>query len=651
VQVSSGKSRVVRFGVFDVDLEEAELRKSGIRIKLREQSFQILAMLLERPGHIVSREEIQQRLWPGNTFVDFDHSLNSSIHRLREALGDDPDSPRFVETVHRRGYRFIAPVETTLAADNPATEETKVPPIARPGRKGSAYVIAALIAALAGLMAAVALDVGGIRQRLFHSSRAPQIDSIAVLPVRNFSGDPRQDFFADGMTDGLIAGLAQLKSVKVVSTTSAMHYKNTTETMPRIAQELGVKGIVEVSVVRSGNHVRATAQLIDAQHDRHLWAATFDRDMADVLALQSDLVRSIADEIRARITPAESERLHETRRVDPEVYDDTLRARAILEYAMTEDQFRQATDLFQKAADRDPNYAPAWAGLGEALWSQAAYGFEFVAPSEVHDRAVAAAEKALQLDERLPEAHNARAIIAYDGDWDLDRAKHEFERAIELRPGYAASHNLYGQLLIVPLLRVDEAHRQFDIARELDPLSPWNDANLTLCLFYEGQYQKTLQEGERLLRHDPADTMTHTTMGGAWLSLGQPDRAIAELETVVKLSPAFRPTILGPLGLAYGRAGRRADAQEILEKLEQASKKRYISPYYIAMVYAGLGRMDEGFRELNRALGVRSTYLIPACSPIDPGLAEFRRDPRWKSFIERFKQKVRIPPGIPNPYS
>ena len=649
--MSSTKSRVVRFGVFEVDLEEAELRKSGIRIKLREQSFQILGMLLERPGHIVTREEIQQRLWPDNTFVDFDHSLNTSIHRLREAVGDDPESPRFVETVHRRGYRFIAPVEMESAVDKAVAPLAKVAPAISRRRTGKVYVVAAIVAVVAGLAAVAALDIGGIRQRLFHVGTAPQIDSIAVLPVRNFSGDPRQDFFADGMTDGLIAGLAQLKSVKVVSTTSAMHYKNTTETLPRIAQELGVKGIVEVSVLRAGNHVRATAQLIDAQHDRHLWAATFDRDMPDVLALQSDLVRSIATEIRVQITPAESERLHESRRVDPEVYDDTLGARAILEYAMTEDQFRQATDLLQKAVDRDPNYAPAWAGLGEALWSQAGFGLEFVAPSEVHDRAVAAAEKALKLDERLPEAHNARALIALDGDWDLEKAKREFERAIELRPGYAAAHNLYGQLLIAPLLRIDEAHRQFDIAREVDPLSPWNDANLTLCLFYEGQFEKTLREGERLLRRDPEDTMTRTMMGGAWLSLGRPDRAIPEFEAVIKLSPAFRPTILGPLGLAYGRAGRRAEAQKVLDKLQQASKKHYVSPYYIAMVYAGSGRMDEGFRELNRALEVRSTYLILACSPVDPGLTEFRRDPRWKSFIERFKQKVRVPSDIPNPYS
>jgi TolB-like protein/Flp pilus assembly protein TadD len=303
---------------------------------------------------------------------------------------------------------------------------------------------------------------------------------LAVLPVKNLSGDPSQEFFADGMTDALIAGLAQIKAVnKVISRTSVMHYKGTNETLPQIARELGVDGIVEASVMRSGGRVRITAQLIEARQDRHLWANNYEREMTDVLALQSELVQAIAGEIRVQVTPQESERLKTARRVDPEVYDATLKGKATLESATREGEFHQAIELFQKAIDRDPTYAPAWAGLGEAMWSLAGMGFEFVAPAEVRDKAIAAAEKALELDPTVTDAHKARAVIALDGQWDLAKAQRHFDRARELRPGYAAAHNLYGQMLGgMPLPRFDEARRHYDRARELNPLSPWNDINL-----------------------------------------------------------------------------------------------------------------------------------------------------------------------------
>ncbi len=492
----------------------------------------------------------------------------------------------------------------------------------------------------------VALNVGGLRERL--GGGAPRIQSLAVLPVKNDSGDPGQEFFADGMTDGLIAGLAQIKAIKVISRTSVMQYKDAKKSLRQIANELDVEGIVEASVIRSGGRVRVTAQLIDARRDQNLWANNYERNTTDVLVVQSEVVQAIAGEIKAAVTPQESERLKAARQVDPEVYDTTLKAGAILEYAMREEQFRQAIELFQKAIERDPTYAPAWAGLGEALWTQAASGLEYVAPAEVRDRAIAAADRALKLDPNLADAHKARAVIAIDGEWDLVKAQQEFEKALELRPGYAAAENLYGQIFTYILPRFDEARRHFDRARELDPLSPWNDHNAVLWWLYQGRFEKALEEGERAVQRNPTLWIVHQQMGGARLMLGQPGQAAAEFEAAIRLVRP-EPGPFAALGLAYGLAGRRADALKVLAEMEQASKNRYISPYSLALVNSGLGRMDEAFRLLDQALEQRTPYLI--VSPrYDPGSVGFRRDPRWKPFMERVRREIRLPPGTPNPY-
>ena len=526
-------------------------------------------------------------------------------------------------------------------------------PAARPTKWSSAKSVGLGLGILASVIVLLfAFNVGDWRQRLLGQAQTPHIESLAVLPVKNFSGDPGQEFFADGMTDALIAGLAQIKAIKVISRTSVMHYKGTSETLPQIARELGVDGIVEASVMRSGGHVRITAQLLQARQDRHLWANNYERQMTDVLALQSDVVQAIADEIKVQITPQESGRLKAARQVDPEVYDTTLKAGAILEYAMREAQFRQAIELFQKAIDRDPTYAPAWAGLGEALWSLASSGLEYVAPAEVRDRAIAATDRALKLDPNLADAHKARAVIAYDGEWDLVKTQQEFEKALELRPGYAAAENLYGQILTLTLLRFDEARRHFDRARELDPLSPWNDHNAVMWWLYQGRFEKALEEAERAVQRNPTLWILHQQMGGTRLELGQPGQAAAEFETVLKLvSPEPPPPVpLAALGLAYGLAGRRTDALKVLAEMEQASKNRHISPYNLALVYSGLGRMDEAFRLLDQALEQRTPYLI--ISPrYDPGSVGFRRDPRWKPFMERVRREIRLPPGTPDPYS
>jgi TolB-like protein/DNA-binding winged helix-turn-helix (wHTH) protein/tetratricopeptide (TPR) repeat protein len=661
--LESDTKQVIRFATFEVDPHAGELRRDGSRVKLQEQPFQVLLALLERPGDVVTRQELRTKLWPADTFVDFDHSLNAAVKRLRDALGDTAENPRFIETLARRGYRFLVPLQgqavtpvlststpVPAAADGPPSAVRLAAKAARRWSLKSAGLGLGILASVIVLL--IAFNIGTWRQRLLGGAGARRIESLAVLPVKNFSDDPSQEFFVDGMTDDLIAGLAQIKAVKVISRTSVMHYKGTSETLPQIAKELGVDGIVEASVTRSGNRVRITAQLIDARQDRHLWASNYERDMTDVLELQSELVQAIAGEIMVQLTPQESQQLKTTRGVDPEVYDATLKGKATLEYATREEQFHQAIELFQKAIDRDPTYAPAWAGLGEATWSLAGTGFEYVNPAEVRNKAIAAAEKALALDGTLPEAHKARAVIALDGEWDVAKAQQHFERALELRPGFAAAHNAFGQMLGgQPLPRFDEARSHLDRARELDPLSPWNEINLTAWWMCQGRPEKALEEGERARRRYATLWVIPWGMGFAQLLLRQPGQAVPEFEETLKLLRPERPVpVLASLGLAYGLTGRRADALKILAEMEQASQKRYISPYHLAVVYSGLGRMDDAFRLLDRALEHRTPWLV-YCTPSEPESVVLRRDPRWKSFIDRLRQQVRLPPGTPDPYS
>lgn len=495
----------------------------------------------------------------------------------------------------------------------------------------------------------LAFNVGNLRGRLTSKPGTPRISSLAVLPVKNFSGDPGQEFLADGMTDELIAGLSQIKAVNVISRTSVMHYKGTTQTLPEIAKELNVDGIVEASLVRSGERVRLTAQLIDARQDRHLWASNYERKMTDVLMLQSDLVQAIAGEIKAQLTPEESERLSTARRVEPEVYDTTLKGKAILEYATRESQIRHAIELFQRAVDRDPTYAPAWAGLGEAMWELAATGFEFVSPDQVRQKAISAAERALQLDPSSPEAHNTSAFIAFDGEWDIAKAQQQFERALELRPSYAAAHNLYGQMLSgEPLQSFDEGRQHLERAREVDPLSPWNDLMLLAWWLYQGRPEQALEEGERALQRNPTLWVLRWQLGFAQLNLGRPDQAIPEFESALKLLYPDRPvSALAPLGLAYGLSGHRDDALRILQEMKQ---KPYVSPYDLAVVYSGLGQMDKAFQLLDTALEQRTPWLV-YCTRYDPKSVALRRDSRWKTFIQRLRQRIRLPQGTPDLYS
>jgi len=480
--------------------------------------------------------------------------------------------------------------------------------------------------------------------------RGTVFDRVAVLPFRYLAQDSTQQYLADGLTEEVIDRLQQIASLSVPS--SIMQFKGSKASSAEIARELNAKVLVDGSIHILNNRVRIIARLIDPATDLSLWSNTYEGDMGDILDLESQIVRELVGVVRVKVTPDEGARLAQSHKVDPEVYQTTLKGKVTLEYATSEEQLRQAIGLFQKGVDRDPTYAPAWAGLGQALWMLATTGFEFIAPAEVRDKAIAAADKALELDGNLPDAHMASAVIAWDGEWDIAKAEREFTRALELKPGYAAAHNAYGQMLCgQPLFLLEEARRHLDRARELDPLSPWSEINSLAWWMGEGEPGKVIEEGRRILKFESTLSVIPWMIGLAQLRLGQPGQAASEFETALKLeSPARPASYLAALGLAYGLAGQQTNALRILDEMDSASRNRYISPYFMAVVCSGVGRMDDAYLHLEKALEQRTPWLV-LCTPNEPLSVALRRDPRWKSFIDRLRKLVRLPAGTPDPYS
>jgi TolB-like protein/DNA-binding winged helix-turn-helix (wHTH) protein len=419
----------VRFGVFEANLRSGELRKSGIKIKLHDQPFKILEMLLERRGEVVTREELRQKLWPADTFVDFNHGLNNAVLRLRDVLGDSADTPRFIETLPRRGYRLIVAVdsvvdgslrvENSTSAKTPAqavqplspanAEATDSPDIAALNETSNRrHVLWRYAIVGASVLAVIAVFAGTLWMR--RPAKMPRIQALVVLPFQNVSGDPAQDYLSDGVTDLLITHLARLNSVRVISRTSAMHYKNSHQKLPEIARELAVDAVVEGTVSRSANYVRINAQLVDARNDRHLWAQVFERDVHDLLALQGELARTIADQVANRTDPQHQVRV-QTRQVNPEAYESYLKGRYFWN-KRTEEGNIKAIEFFEKAIAKQPDYAQAYAGLSDAYamlgWAPPAQ----FPRSETMARARAAALRSLEIDDSVAEAHTALASIS-----------------------------------------------------------------------------------------------------------------------------------------------------------------------------------------------------------------------------------------------
>jgi TolB-like protein/DNA-binding winged helix-turn-helix (wHTH) protein/Tfp pilus assembly protein PilF len=609
----------VRFGLFELDVRAGELRKRGLRVPLQGLPIQLLTILLENSGQVVTREDLRTRLWPADTFVDFDHSVHNAIARLREALGEDASNPRFIETLPRRGYRFLVPLGSSVS---PQTTPQQTVPLGRWHLFASAVLVFSVLAALL-----VGIDSPALRSRLL-GSPASRIQSIAVLPLENLSNDPEQDYLADGVTEALITNLGKVAALRVISRTSVMRYKSTQKPLPEIARELQVDVLVEGTVARSGNHVRITANLVQASPERHLWAESYERDLRDVLALQGDVASAIAREIQIKLTPQERSRLVRSSAVNPEAYQHYLKGRYFWN-RRTQEGLKKAVEEFNQAIALDPNYALAYAGVSECYLPVAYLGY---APSnQALTIAKTAAAKALEIDETLAEAHAALGAAKMFQDWDWAGSEKEFKRAMELNPGYATAHSWYAQHLLA-MGRFREGLEESKRAQQLDPFSLIINAGLAHRLYWARQYDQAIEQSQKTIELDPNFALAHWDLGLEYEQTGAPGQAIAEMTKAVSFSESNSLMMAG-LGHAYAVSGNRAAALKIARELEKRSHMEYVDPYAIALVYAGLAEKDQAFAYLEKAYEQHSPLF--SFLNVEQMLDPIRSDLRFQLLVHR----------------
>jgi TolB-like protein/DNA-binding winged helix-turn-helix (wHTH) protein/Tfp pilus assembly protein PilF len=644
---SNARPHLLRFGVFEVNLRTGELRKQGLKLKLCGQPFQVLALLLERPGELVTREEIREKLWPGDTFVDFEHSVNSLIKRLREVLGDDPLAPRFIETLPRHGYRFIAPVETVAPVSPPATSvaalyERRHLEEAEPAVVDRRYSVRARTLALAvgGLVTLVAvlvgLNIAGLRERVLRAlgaAREPplQIRSIAVLPLENLSGDPQQDYFADGMTEELITNLGKISSLRVISRTSVMRYKGTKKPLPEIAKELNVDALVEGTVLRSGDRVRITANLLHAKTDRHLWSETYERDLGDILTLQDEVAQDIAKEIQIKVKPQEQARLASTRPVNPAAHEAYLKGQFFFN-KLTKEDLLKAIEYAQQAIQIDPDYAAAYGLLASSYWESSVTGFGDLPNREAAQKTRAAAMKALELDDTLAEAHVGLGSVLDRNDWDWAGAEREFKRAIELNPSFGRAHAMYAfDLMLVG--RGAESIREAKRALELDPFSAHSYLTITLMYYYNlRQYDQSLEYARKWLEMFPNNPGGYDWLANNLVAKGLYDEAIEARKKYMALR-GEKPEDIAALGRAYEVGGIRGVWRWELERAKERSARAEVSPEYFANRYARLGEKDKAFEWLEKGYQQRDHEM--AFVRGHPAYDKLRSDPRFQDLLRR----------------
>ncbi len=596
-----------RFGPYEADLHSRELRKEGTRLRLQAQPFQLLAMLLERPGEIVTREEICQKLWSTDTFVDFDHSLGTAINKIREVLNDSAGEPCYVETLPRRGYRFIAQV--TAVDPEPVPLEPPEPSSTLSPRARLLSLAVGACFAVVVLLAVIGANFSSWRPRSTSAETLlpPTVKSIAVLPLLNLSNDSEQQFFADGMTDELITNLARISSLRVISRTSAMAYLGTKKPAAQIARELGVDALVEGSVLRAGNKVRITAQLIHAASDRHLWAQSYDRELSDVLTVQGEVARDIAGRISARLTPQEQADLARQHPVNPEV--------AILyfkgSYFLSQLAAARARDTFTQAIHLDPNNAELWAGLADALHTMAVEG-DF----ENFPAARGAANKALEIDSSQAQALMVLGVVSFLYDWNSPQSEAYFRRSIEARPGYGMAHALFANTL-AHRGRSQEAIEQIRLAIALDPMSVLTNSFAWHVYFSSRQYDEALRSALGTAEVNPAFTPSPWRLAVSWEQKGEYEKAIAAGD---EGAPELKR--------AFASGGGRGYWQR---KLEISSQDKESSTA-IARCYMHLGMREEALQALEKGYRMRDPYLIfwlPVYEEFDP----LRSDPRFQKML------------------
>lgn len=594
---------VFRFDAFELDVTEKELRKQGTRVKLQGQPFLVLRRLLESGNHLVSREDLRRELWPEDTFVDFEHSLNEAVNKVRFALGDSASKPRFVETVPRHGYRFIVPVERS--GGSPA------PQLPRPPRAPGRLALAAAAAL------AIAAGVGWLLLR----PRNMDIHSLAVLPLENLSGDPSQEYFSDGMTDELTSQLATIDGLRVISRTSARRYKTTDKTGRQIGAELGVDAIVEGSVRLADGKVRITVQLIEASSDESLWTETYDGAAADILGIQDRVARSIARELRMELEAR-------TKEMPLDAFHAYLKGRHHWNQR-TEKDFLKAIEYFQEATSLAPDYAEAYAGLADTYSLLSVYNLQ--RPERAMPIAKKAALEALRLDENLAEAHASLGHILFLFDWDWTEAERELEKAIELNPAYASTYQWHGVFLMA-MNRPDEGLQTLRQGLEYDPVSLSLNENLGWALYVARRYPEAIAQFERTLDLDPSFGTALRYLGLTQLYLGRYEEALDTLERA-RSALASSPDVQADLALAHALAGEKDEAEKMLDSLMKESSERYISPFLIASFHTGLGSFEEGLDWLEKARDERVANVV--FLGVDPAFDPLRAHPRFQALLAR----------------
>ncbi len=625
---------VVSFGVFEADLRAGELRRNGVKVRIQDLPFRALAVLVSCPNEVITREELRQALWPGDVFVDFDRGISSAIKRLRDALGDSADNPIFIETVERRGYRWIGPAsiveppaaptsDSDAASPAPAVESESTLRVSSSPQRWSLpmrWVTAAaivVVVACAGILSA--------RWRA-PSFRPGSVRSLAVLPLENLSGDPAQDYLAEGMTDELTTDLARISSLRVVSRTSAQHYRNTTKPLPEIANELDVDAVVEGSVRKEGDVVSVNVQLIDARNDRHLWADVLRRNLGGASSMQGELTEAIAHQVGVQLTPLEKQYFSGRHPIDPASYQAYLLGRYYWN-KRTPDALAKAEGYFQDAVTRDPRNAFAFAGLADTYVLDALFAIN-LPPDEASQKAREAASRAIALDDSLAEAHCSAAYVRFFKDWDFAGAEAELRRALQLNPNFATAHQWYAEMLTV-LGRHGEAIAQIRQAEALDPFAPVLHHVAGQILQDARQYSQALDE-YRKAETGSDWSWTHVGAALAHRRLGEYEQALKELRVAAKLnSSQLDPSAVDALDRAYAKSGTRGFfAQSII------AFRQYPHPAYDrALDYAALGEKEKAFASLEEAYRNHDLDVLSLLS--SPELDSFRSDPRYLDLKRR----------------
>jgi TolB-like protein/DNA-binding winged helix-turn-helix (wHTH) protein len=622
-----------KFGDFELDRARFELRRNGQLLKLERIPMELLLLLLEKDGELVTRQEIIERLWGKDVFVDTEHGINTAVRKIRAALREDIERPRFIQTVSGKGYRFMGeprngngtsavPTESVRAAE---TQTLPAPPVApaihkSPWRQAA---IALFLLLLAGFL--LGFNVAGIRDKLFAPHPIRSIHSLAVLPLVNLSGDPAQDYFADGMTDELITMLAKNTWLRLVSRTSAMRFKGVQRPVKDIAQELGVDGILEGSVERSGNRVHMTVQLIHAPSDTHVWAESYDRNLSEAFSLPSELSQTIAREVNTAVSSAKPQP-----RINPEAHDAYMRGR----YFWFNGSTLRSQEYFQQAIQLQPDYAAAWSGLADSYTLLAVDGH--VPPQVVMGKAEEAARKAIELDDSLSDAHKARAALYLFDTWEWQSAEAESRRALELDPNNAEAHHLYSYVLFVTQ-RPEQALQEQKRATSLDySLRPWA---LGRAYIHLRRFDEAIKELRLLAEAQSNKSWVRYQLSQAYWLKGMYKESEQELESALRLGRD--PKMADSYHRAFARNGERGAAQFGVEDIKAMARKKYVSPWEMAFECAFLGNDDkeETLKFLEVAYQERSPWIVFVQN--EPVFDFLHSDPRYRALIK----KIGLPPA------